>query len=128
MQMDFSRFSQWCILTGIIVYLIFVIRFQDHYKPGLNVLLRSTSSRLRIPGRPHIRGMLCTLLKNEAKYVREWISFHLLLGVDLFIIYDDNSTDNLLKEVHIFQELVTVIPWGFPSNGVDLGTHVQSNR
>lgn len=39
-----------------------------------------------------------TIMKNEAPYVKEWLDYHLLAGVDHFYIYDNESSDNL-KEV-----------------------------
>lgn len=36
------------------------------------------------------------IIKNEAPYLDEWIRFHHLLGVEKFIIYDNESTDNPL--------------------------------
>jgi hypothetical protein len=38
---------------------------------------------------------VCTMVQNEALYVAEWIAYHRLLGVDHFIFYNNNSTDNL---------------------------------
>jgi hypothetical protein len=36
--------------------------------------------------------------KNEAPYLKEWIDYHLLLGVEKFYFYDNDSTDNT-KEI-----------------------------
>ncbi len=50
-----------------------------------------------------------TIMKNEAPYVKEWLDYHLLAGVDHFYIYDNESPDNL-KEVlqpYIDAEIVT---------------------
>lgn len=55
------------------------------------------------------QGVICTVLKNEAKYVAEWIAFHLVVGATKFVIYDDNSTDNLLEVVKPFGDAVNVI-------------------
>jgi hypothetical protein len=38
------------------------------------------------------------MVKNERAYIKEWLEYHKLVGVDKFIIYDNNSTDNL-KEI-----------------------------
>ncbi len=38
------------------------------------------------------------ILKNEGPYVKEWLDYHLLAGVDHFYIYDNDSPDNQ-KEV-----------------------------
>ena len=36
----------------------------------------------------------CTMIKNEARYIREWVEFHSLLGVNRFIIFDNDSNDS----------------------------------
>lgn len=38
-------------------------------------------------------------IRNEARYIPEWIEFHLLQGYDHFILYDHDSTDNLAEIV-----------------------------
>lgn len=35
-------------------------------------------------------------IKDEASYVKEWLDYHQLVGVDHFYIYDNGSTDNLV--------------------------------
>lgn len=53
----------------------------------------------------------CAVVKNEAPYIAEWIEWHLLVGVEHFYIYDNDSTDNL-KEVlkpYMDQKLVTYV-------------------
>jgi hypothetical protein len=35
------------------------------------------------------------IVKNETAYIAEWIEYHLLVGVQKFFIYDNESTDNL---------------------------------
>lgn len=39
--------------------------------------------------------VVCAIVKDEAPYIKEWIDFHLLVGVKRFYIYDNESTDNL---------------------------------
>lgn len=39
-----------------------------------------------------------TIAKNEAPYIKEWLDYHLLAGVNHFYIYDNDSSDNQ-KEV-----------------------------
>jgi hypothetical protein len=38
---------------------------------------------------------VCTMIFNEARYIEEWLAYHLLLKVDHFFIYNDGSTDNI---------------------------------
>jgi hypothetical protein len=37
-------------------------------------------------------------VKNEAPYIMEWLEYHLLVGVEKFYLYDNESSDNI-KEV-----------------------------
>ncbi len=37
---------------------------------------------------------IAAIVKNEGRYLREWIEFHRLVGCTKFYIYDNNSTDN----------------------------------
>lgn len=49
------------------------------------------------------------IMKNEAPYVKEWLDYHLLAGVDHFFIYDNDSPDNLKQvlQPYINDGLVT---------------------
>jgi Glycosyltransferase family 92 len=53
------------------------------------------------------------MLQNKRRWVREWIEFHLMMGAEHFIIYDNNSTDLPLEvlQYYIDQGQVTYIPW-----------------
>jgi len=56
---------------------------------------------------------LCSIFKDEGRYLKEWIEFHRLIGVEHFYMYDNNSTDNsveLLKP-YIDLGLVSVKRW-----------------
>jgi hypothetical protein len=37
---------------------------------------------------------VCTIFRNEAPYLREWIEFHRLVGAERFFLYDNNSADD----------------------------------
>ena len=54
---------------------------------------------------------IVAIMKNEAPYIKEWLDYHLLAGVDHFYIYDNDSPDNQ-KEIlqpYIERGLVTYI-------------------
>jgi hypothetical protein len=55
---------------------------------------------------------LCTMFRDEAPYLLEWVAYHNLLGFDHFFLFDDNSTDNPLPLLSplVKKGLVTVIP------------------
>ena len=37
---------------------------------------------------------IVAIMKCEAPYLKEWLDYHLLAGVDHFYLYDNDSTDN----------------------------------
>src|SRR5690348_7730635 len=56
---------------------------------------------------------VCALFKNEAKYLKEWIEYHLLAGVDHFYLYNLDSTDDYIKVLrpYIEKKQVTLVFW-----------------
>ena len=46
----------------------------------------------------------CTMVKNEAPYIVEWIEFNRMQGVDRIIIYDHNSSDNVVYLKDFYQQ------------------------
>jgi hypothetical protein len=56
---------------------------------------------------------VCAIFKDEARYLLEWIAFHKMIGVDLFVLYDNGSTDGgpeLIRRSS-FARNVTLIEW-----------------
>lgn len=41
---------------------------------------------------------ITAIMKNEGPYLKEWLDFHILVGVEKFYLYDNDSTDNT-KEI-----------------------------
>ena len=54
---------------------------------------------------------IVTIIKDESIYIREWIEYHLILGVDHFYLYDNESNDNLHEIIkpYIEKGIVTYI-------------------
>jgi hypothetical protein len=75
-------------------------------------------------------GVICTVLRNEARYVPEWVAFHLLMGATKIVIYDDNSTDSLGKAVAAFGDSVVIMDLYKDVTGVpgDGGVHRVHGR
>lgn len=40
---------------------------------------------------------ICAIFQNEAPYMKEWIEFHRLLGVEHFFLYNDKSEDHYME-------------------------------
>lgn len=56
---------------------------------------------------------ICAIFKNEAKYLKEWIEYHKIIGVDHFYLYNNFSDDNYLEilQKYIDEGIVTLIEW-----------------
>lgn len=53
---------------------------------------------------------LCMNFKNESPYLKEWIDYHLNIGIEHFYLFDNDSTDEYLKilEPYRNKKLVTL--------------------
>lgn len=68
---------------------------------------------------PHIKRKcryeisLILIFKDEAPYLREWLEYHLILGVEHFYLYQNNSSDNYLQVItpYIERGLITLVDW-----------------
>ena len=45
-------------------------------------------------GEKKYKVSICAIFKNEGKYLREWIEFHRIIGIEHFYLYNNNSDDN----------------------------------
>jgi hypothetical protein len=56
------------------------------------------------------------IFRDEAAYLAEWITFHRLVGVEHFILYDNGSEDrpDAVLEPFLAEGLVTLVPWPVP--------------
>ena len=56
---------------------------------------------------------VCTIFKDEAPYLREWLEFNHLAGVEHFYMYNNNSGDDFRAalEPYIARGWVTLVEW-----------------
>ena len=56
---------------------------------------------------------ICTVLRDERRYILEWIAHHRLLGVERFLIYDNESRDGGERLLAALQArgLAAVVTW-----------------
>ncbi|MCM1511863.1 MAG: glycosyltransferase family 92 protein [Oxalobacter formigenes] len=61
---------------------------------------------------PHFLAV-AAIVKDEGLYLAEWIEYHKLVGVDIFFIYDNGSSDNTAEILapYIKGGVVVHIPW-----------------
>jgi hypothetical protein len=66
-------------------YLKFRKNYEKNYADGKAFLNKGFGQYLSV----------VAIVKDEAPYMPEWLEYHLLVGVEKFYIYDNDSTDNL---------------------------------
>jgi hypothetical protein len=61
---------------------------------------------------------VCTIFRNEARFLREWIEFHKLVGVTRFYLYNHMSEDNYQEVLapYIASGEVKLTDWFYPNN------------
>lgn len=61
------------------------------------------------------RLSLCLIFKNEAPFLKEWLEYHSMLGVEHFYMYNNNSTDNFREIIQPYIEkgIITLIEWPY---------------
>ena len=71
--------------------------------------------------RPNVRLAACAVFKDEASYLAEWVTFHRLMGVDRFYLYDNDSSDDWRKVLapEIGAGIVRAMAW--PGDAVQGG-------
>lgn len=58
-------------------------------------LLPSGSTTTTAPHRKPHEMCICTMLRNQAQFLKEWIIYHAHIGVRRWFIYDNNSDDDI---------------------------------
>ena len=58
---------------------------------------------------------ICGIFKNEAPFLKEWLEFHEMIGVEHFFLYNNNSEDDYQTVLNPYLErgLVTLIDWPY---------------
>ncbi len=73
---------------------------------------------------------ICAIFKNEARYLKEWIEYHKIVGIEHFYLYNNNSSDNYeeILKPYINEGVVTLIQ--FPGNQIQMEAYRDclSNR
>ncbi len=63
--------------------------------------------------KPKYEISICAIVRNEAKYILEWIAYHKALFVEHFYIYDNESSDGTTDILGALHQagLITHVPW-----------------
>lgn len=79
----------------------------------LNIFIRPFLRRPKYSKKYKIS--ICGIFKNEAPYLKEWIEYHEMIGIEHFYLYNNNSDDNYQEVLNTYIEkgLVTLIDWPY---------------
>ena len=64
---------------------------------------------------------ICAIFKDEADYLKEWIEYHLIVGVEHFYLYNNLSSDNYLDVLRPYIEagIITLKDWPKPQSQME---------
>ena len=99
--------------------------------PTVNMFYRSMFAMRRPCINSDARYMfaICAIFRNEARYMREWIEYHLLIGVDHIIPYNNFSTDDFMPilQPYIEKGVVTLTEWPHEHGQMECYMHCSAN-
>lgn len=74
--------------------------------------------------------LMSTLVKNEDRYIYQWVKYHLSIGVDHFVIYENSNRNSLTKILadYIKENKVTLIRWNYPYYYKESGISGQTTQ
>jgi len=69
----------------------------------------------------------CMIFRDEAQYLKEWIEFHRLLGVEHFYLYNNLSKDNYIEvlQSYVSNGIVELIEWNRESHDLNEWNEIQ---
>ena len=68
---------------------------------------------------------ICAVMKNEGPYLREWLEFHRIVGVEHFYLYDNDSSDETRAVIspYVRNRDITIHYW--PEHPVQLKAYMH---
>lgn len=101
------------IIAGVIPFKIARNRWRGILRYGLINAIITKYRIKKCKTKPHCNLSVCAIAKNEGPYFKEWLDWHLNMGVEKFYIYDNDSSDNTksILEPYIFRGIVEYHKW-----------------
>jgi hypothetical protein len=87
-----------CSLKKTYVYKLAYPQYEEFIDIKINGKLFKNQKINRYPDLKD-KIIMSTIVKNENNYIKQWIYFYKKIGVDHFIIYDNETTNNSLGEL-----------------------------
>lgn len=97
---------------------IYELLLETKYIENIQLLINNKIFDVKVNKYPEFKDeiILSTEVKDEDNYIRQWIIFHLNIGITRFIIYDNSENNNLLTILSDFikDKKVLLIKWPYP--------------
>lgn len=95
---NITRYIAYFLQSSLVFFLFF-----------LNRLFNKVSKEYKY------KVSICGIFKNEGRFLDEWIRYHLVVGIDHFYLYNNNSDDNYLEilQPYIEKGIVDLIEWPY---------------
>ncbi|POY75493.1 hypothetical protein BMF94_1395 [Rhodotorula taiwanensis] len=88
----------------------------DLAMPSPSELSATLESLLTVPANEVGRIAICASLRNEGRFINEWLLYYRVLGVDRFYLYDSGSDDDTLSALQPWLRTGTVQLHRFRNN------------
>ena len=69
---------------------------------------------------------IVAIVKNETPYIKEWIEYHKIVGVEKFYIYDNDSEDNLKETLQSYIDTGEVVYEHYSGQGVQMSAYQKA--
>ena len=127
-------FSDSIIPIFIVLILLFTMNFENLYPTSFSRLesisehkyqeqkidlISQCENKTKSPVY-HYQLAVASIFKDEAPYLKEWVEFHLMIGVEQFYLFNNLSSDNYLEilKPYIDQKIVQLIDWPYVSQNL----------
>lgn len=96
-------------------------KIKNEIKKSVSMVLNPAYKMLYWLTAPHIRPKkykvsICAIFRDEGDYLREWLIYHRIIGIDHFYLYNNFSKDDYseILEPYLQKNIVTLIEWPVP--------------
>ena len=115
LNLSLSRIMPLFLMLSLV--LLPLMSFADHSRP------KKESQTKKLPYQLAIGA----IFRDEASYLKEWIEYHLLVGVDHFYLYNNLSSDDYKQvlEPYIKKGLVELTNWSFAYERISRWSPIQ---
>ena len=123
---------------------IYELLLETKYVENIKLLINDKIFDVKVNKYPEFKNeiIMSTMVHNEDNYIRQWIKFHLNIGITRFIVYDNSkindhksyksveTSSNLKKVLSDFIEkgIVLLIEWTYPKRLQKSGISGQTTQ